>query len=69
MSDRFLLKAICSECGSDLNKGDEYGQRFMLAVGDSIDLTCPECGIVWRFWMDIGHRQKKIGQKRVIKNK
>ena len=62
MSDRFELKADCSVCGIDLNKSDEYGQILMMPVGESIDLTCPKCGIVWRFWLEVKTNQKKIGE-------
>jgi predicted RNA-binding Zn-ribbon protein involved in translation (DUF1610 family) len=49
MSDKFSLQPTCSVCGTNLNE-DEYGQMLMMAVGESIDLTCPKCGTVWRFW-------------------
>lgn len=62
MSDKFQLQANCSVCGADLNK-DENGQMLMMAVGESIDLTCPKCGIVWRFWIEVVTCQKKIGKK------
>ena len=39
-------------CGTNLD-GDEYGQMLMMAVGESIDLTCPKCGTVWRFWIEV----------------
>lgn len=65
MSDRFVLQLKCSKCNIDLNKGDEYGQRLMMAVGDDIDLTCPKCGTVWRFWIDVEPKQKKVGKKKI----
>jgi len=55
-------------CGTNLD-GDEYGQMLMMAVGESIDLTCPKCGTVWRFWIEVVTRQKKIGQKKIKKSK
>jgi len=64
MSDRFKLQANCSGCGTDLNKADEYGQMLMMAVGESIDLTCPKCGTVWRFWIEVNTNQKKIEAKK-----
>jgi uncharacterized Zn finger protein len=68
MSDRFSLQPKCSVCGIDLDKDDEYGQMLMMAVGESIDLTCPKCGTVWRFWIEVVTRQKKIGQKKIKKS-
>jgi len=64
MSDRFSLNPSCSVCGTDLDKDDEYGQILMMAVGESIDLTCPKCGIVWRFWIEAKTNQKKISEKK-----
>jgi len=64
MSDRFKLQANCSVCNTDLNKADEYGQMLMMAVAESIDLTCPKCGTVWRFWLEVKTNQKKIGIKK-----
>ena len=55
-------------CGTNLDE-DEYGQMLMMAVGESIDLTCPKCGTVWRFWIEVVTRQKKIGQKKIKKLK
>jgi len=55
-------------CGTNLDE-DEYGQMLMMAVGESIDLTCPKCGTVWRFWIEVVTRQKKIGQKKIKKSK
>jgi len=63
MSDRFELKANCSKCGKNLND-DESGQILMLAVGDSIDLTCPKCGIIRRFWIDVETKSKEINKKK-----
>lgn len=68
MSDRFSLQPNCSVCGTNLDE-DEDGQILMMAVGESIDLTCSQCGIVWRFWMEAKTNQKKIGQKKILKNK
>ena len=63
--DRFLLKANCSVCSTNLNEPDEQtGQELFLPIGDSIDLTCPKCGTIWKFWISIETRQKKIGEKR-----
>lgn len=67
MSDRFSLQPNCSICGADLDKDDEYGQKLMMAVGESIDLTCSKCGTVWRFWLEVVTCQKKIGQKKIRK--
>ena len=61
MSDRFSLQPNCSICGTDLES--EEDQMLMMPVGEFIDLTCPKCGIVWRFWIEIVTRQKKIGVK------
>ena len=61
MSDKFLLKPNCSVCGVDLC-GDDENQLFM-PIGEFLDLTCQKCGVVWRFWIEIATRQKKIGQK------
>lgn len=69
MSDRFSLQPNCSVCGTDLGKDDEYGQMLMIPVGEFIDLACPKCGIVWRFWIEVVTRQKKIGQKKIKKAK
>ena len=65
MSDRFSLQPICSVCGTNLDEGDEYGQMLMMSVGESIDLTCPKCGTVWRFWIEVVTHQKKISQKKL----
>ena len=66
--DRFLLKANCSVCGKDLNKpDDETGQRLFLAVGESIDLECPKCGILWRFCQSITTNQKRLNQPQIKK--
>lgn len=64
MSDRFSLRPNCSTCGINLDKDDEYGQILMMPVGESIDLTCPKCGTVWRFWLEIKTNQKKISIKK-----
>jgi len=64
MSDRFKLQANCSVCSTDLNKADEYGQMLTMAVGESIDLTCPKCETIWRFWIEVNTNQKKIEAKK-----
>lgn len=64
MSDRFSLQPNCSICGTDLDQ-DESGQMLMMPIDESIDLTCPKCGVVWRFWIEAATRQKKIGQKKI----
>lgn len=64
MSDRFSLQPNCSVCGTNLDNESKYNMPLMMAVGESIDLTCPKCGIVWRFWMNVTTNQKKIGQKK-----
>lgn len=69
MSDRFSLQPNCSVCGTDLDPEDENNFPLMMAVGESIDLTCPKCGIVWRFWLEVVTQQKKIGQKKLKKSK
>lgn len=63
MSDRFSLQPNCSVCGTNLEKNNEQEQMLMMPVGDFLDLTCPKCGIIWRFWIEVVTRQKKIGQK------
>jgi predicted RNA-binding Zn-ribbon protein involved in translation (DUF1610 family) len=62
MSDRFSLQPNCSVCGTDLNRNEPM---LMLPVGESIDLTCPKCGIVWRFWLEVKTNQKKVGEKKI----
>jgi len=37
-------------CKEDLNPPDENEQELTLAPGDSIDLKCPRCKAVWKFW-------------------
>lgn len=64
MSDRFSFQPICTDCNLSLDTEDSNSFRLMMAVGESIDLTCPKCGAVWRFWLDIVTRQKKIGTKK-----
>ena len=61
--DKFLLKPNCSVCGVNLNK--DKSQELFLSLGESVDLTCPSCGVVWRFWLEIATNQKKIGQKEI----
>ena len=63
MGDRYSLQPNCFVCGQNLEK-DQALPLFM-APGESIDLPCSKCGIVWRFWIEIKINQKKIGvQKR-----
>lgn len=70
MSDRFLLKANCSVCGTDLNDtSEEDGQCLFLGVGESIDLKCLKCGIRWRFWIEAKTNQKRLGIKNENKSK
>lgn len=66
MSDRFSIHPNCSVCGTDLDD-NEYGMMLMMPVGEFIDLACPKCGIMWRFWLEVSTQQKKIGQKKVNK--
>ena len=61
MSDRFLLRPNCSICGADLGKNDV---PLMLAIGDVINMTCPKCKTVWRFWLQIVTNQKKVGERK-----
>jgi len=63
MSDRFLLKACCSVCGTNLNEPDEQtGQELCMAIGDNIVLKCPnpKCHTRWQVWQTIQTQQKKI---------
>lgn len=62
MSDRFLLQPNCSACGTSLE--DISNLMIMMSVGESADLTCPKCGTIWRFWIEIEANQKKIGKKK-----
>jgi len=60
MNGIYSLQPNCSVCGINLNKN---GQILMIPVGKYINLTCPKCGIIWRFWIQVTTNQKKIGQK------
>ncbi len=62
-----LALANCSVCGKDLCD-DKENQVFM-PIGEFLDLTCQKCGVVWRFWIEIATRQKKIGQKDLLKSR
>ena len=64
MSDRFSLEPYCLDCGSNLNELDSNTPMLMMAVGESIDLKCPKCGTVWRFWFELSTHQKKISTKK-----
>ena len=64
MSDYFSFKPICKKCGFDLSGDNEMGFGFMMPVGKTVDLTCPKCGTVWRFWFELSARQKKINTKK-----
>lgn len=63
MSDKFSLQPNRSICGITL-EADKDEQMLMMPVGEFIDLTCPECGAVWRFWTEVVTRQKKIGARK-----
>lgn len=68
MATKYSLNANCSNCGTDLNEPDpETGQFLMMETGESIDLTCPKCGVIWRFWIEPITQQKKIGEKKIKK--
>ena len=51
-------------CNEDLDPPDEYGQELTLASGNSIDLKCPKCGAVWKFWAStqLFHKLVKRGE-------
>lgn len=40
----------------------DFDREGMLALptGDSIDFRCPECGALWRFWVDVQLHLKLI---------
>ena len=66
MSDRYYFPGEfkCAYCKKNLDQPDEYGQELTLASGDSIDLKCPKCGAVWKFWAStqLFHKLVKGGQ-------
>ncbi len=65
MSDYFSFEAICKNCEFDLSRDGETGFRIMLPVGESVELTCPKCGTIWRFWLELLTHQEKIDTKRI----
>ncbi|MBI2551696.1 hypothetical protein HYW17_00135 [Candidatus Uhrbacteria bacterium] len=50
----------CMYCRVDLDETGELG----LPAGDAIDLKCPQCEAVWRFWtkVQLFHRMVQGGK-------
>lgn len=63
MSDRFLLKSYCLDCGTNLYPEKENIMPPMMAVGETLDLKCPACKTMWRFWIGVKTYQKKLKNK------
>lgn len=67
MSDYYYFPGEfkCMYCKEDF---DSSGQ-LALPSGDSIDLKCPKCDSVWRFWVNVSLCHKLLKKGKYHENK
>lgn len=65
MSDHYYFPGQfkCMYCKVDLNN-DKNDFPLALSSDDNIDLKCPKCGAIWKFWVKVQllHKLVKKGK-------
>ena len=66
MSDKyhFPKQFKCMYCKTNLNPDE----KLALQDGGSVDLKCPECGAIWKFWASVQLNHKLVKGGRFNKN-